>query len=331
MKNFSKSIPAAIITCIILIFCTGYFLFIYQKSIKQVHTIGVLPTVAFHDVIFRNCKVAMLDMDYKEDENIKFIYYGSLGNEPEKIKPIVDDMIASKVDIIFAMGTKMTHLVKALTDGTNIPIVFTSENPLEAGIVDNLLRPGGNLTGIYTEPSDERRFELLTQIFPNIKKIYIPFDPTDKASIRARTDINHIIPQLKIEPIFCELHNNDEVNAALTAIPEGVEAIFLIPDTLVGNQRRKDFIQVALNLKIPISSQGIPEVETDALLAYGPDLKEAGMQMARITSQIIKGVSPGDLPCEKAHSLIGINLKFANTIGITIPENILMQVDYLIR
>ena len=137
--------------------------------------------------------------------------------------------------------------------------------------------------------------------------------------------------ELGVELIAREVRNPEEVIAAIEHIPEEADAIFLLPDSLVST-RLSDLLKAADELQLPTSGANTEDVKTHGvLISYAMEQISAGKQAARLADQIFQGVKPADLPIEMAEFYLAINLKTAETIGLNIPDEILLQADTIIR
>lgn len=275
-------------------------------------------------------KDGMTSLGWIEGENVNYIFAG----EPVKgdaLSTTLQRMVEAKVDLIFTAGTPTGIAAHKATAGTNIPVVFgVIADPIVAGVMDNLIHPGGNMTGVMLSRNQAKRFELLLELVPDVKRVFIPFNPDDAAPTSAIVQIYELASNFGIELVEGLARNNDEVLRLLANIPEDIDAIFMLPDSTV-NARVDDLIAAAIKRKLPVSAPSLIQVERGALAAYGIIHHEAGMQAAHIANQILKGADPGNLPVETAEFHLGINLQTAGAIGLEIPFEILQQAEVIIR
>jgi putative ABC transport system substrate-binding protein len=221
-----------------------------------------------------------------------------------------------------------TQAAQRATAGTDIPVVFVPVNdPVGAGLVDNLRNPGGNITGITFGVQEARRLEWLIQVAPTIEQIYIPYNPEDRSAVLALETVSEAAPKLGVELITREVRNLEEITAAVENIPEEADAIFLLPDSLLGGRANK-FVE----LQLPTSAANPRDLADHGVLtSYGIEITAAGKQAARLADQILRGIKPADLPVETAEFYLAINLKTAEAIGLDISDEILLQADIIIR
>ncbi len=275
-------------------------------------------------------KDGMAELGYIEGENVSYIFEGS-PTGGDKLDAVLESMVEAEVDLIFTAGTPTGVAAHRVTKGTNIPVIFgVIADPIAAGVMGDLTRPDGNMTGVKLSQNQARRLELLLEIAPYAKHIFVPYNPEDAAPSSAVAQIDKIAPDLGIEIVEGEARNDSEVTEVLNNVPEDIDAIFLVPDSVV-NSRLDDVLALALDRKLPVSGPSTAQVEEGALTTYGFIHHEVGAQAARLADQVLKGANPGELPVETAEFFLAINLRTADAIGLEIPYEILQQAEIIIR
>ena len=234
------------------------------------------------------------------------------------------------VDLIFTAGTPTGVAAYRVTGESGVPVVFgVIANPLTAGVMTDLTRPGGNMTGVMLAQNQARRLSIFAEMLPARKRILVPFNPDDAAPASAVAQLPPIADQLGIELVLSEARNNDAVNQLLADFP-AVDAVFLVPDSTV-NRRLKDLLDLCEQRKIPVSGPSAAQVEAGALMTYGFIHKDAGAQAARIADRILRGADPATTPVETAESYLQVNLASAERIGLQISDNLLQRTDVILR
>jgi len=272
----------------------------------------------------------MAELGYIEGEDVTYIFEGS-PIKGDELDAFLKNLVEAEVDLIFTAGTPTGVAAHRITAGTNIPVVFgVIADPIVAGVMENLTRPDGNMTGVMLSQSQARRLELLLEIVPDIKRAFVAYNPEDAAPTSAVAQINELAPNLGIEIVEGKARNDSEVTELLNNIPEDIDAIFLVPDSMV-NSRLADVLAIAYDRKLPVSGPSTAQVEEGALTTYGFIHHEVGAQAARIAHHILKGADPGGYPVETAESYLAINLQVADAIGLEIPYEILQQAEIIIR
>ena len=288
-------------------------------------TIGVVSRVPSLDPVFEGFKSKMTGLGYIEGKSINYIYEGAI-TDPTKVDPYIQQLVKEDVDLILAITTDAATAAQKITGET--PIIFAPvNNPVEAGLVENLTKPGHNVTGITNAGGDPRRLQWLIDIDPQIKRVYVPYSADLLPSVTAFESINETAKELDIELVPYEIATIEQNAQAMTDIPGDVDAIFLVPDNNV-IPKIKDWSEAARQKKLPIS---VPQVFPGALTSFCFDSFKMGEQAARLAGQILKGAKPGDLPVENAEFFLTIDLATAQAIGLEISDAVLEQAHTLIR
>ena len=275
-------------------------------------------------------QAGLAELGYIEGENLTYIFAGGPVAKDD-LEAALQEMITAEVDLIFTAGTPVGVVAHQATQGTNIPVVFgVIADPIAAGVLTDLKNPGGNMTGVRLSQNEARRLELLLEIAPTAKRIFIPFNPTDSAPASSVATVLESATALGVEIITYEAPTDEDVTALLNNFPQDIDAIFLVPDSVV-NSRLQEILAVAEERKLPVSGPSTAQVEEGALTSYGFIHNEVGVQAARIADQILKGTPPGELPVEPAEFYLSVNLATAEKIGIEISDEILEQATLIIR
>jgi putative ABC transport system substrate-binding protein len=292
-------------------------------------TIGVVNLTPSMDSAWEGFKAGMAELGYVEGENVTYVYEGPTGSV-DKLDAAAQQLVAADVDLILSMTTPATQAAKRATDGTDIPVVFVPvTDPVAAGLVQSLRLPGGNLTGITTGGSEEKRLQWQAELVPNLKKVYVPYNP-DSSSKVSLAITQAAADKLGIELVLQVATTPDEVTAAIQAMPENVQAIFILSDGFMESQVDK-WVETATQHGLSLSSTNLALVDKGVLLAYGHRPYTAGQQVARLAEQILKGTRPADLPVERAEFFLAVNLKTAGSIGLNIPDTVLRQAETIVR
>ena len=296
----------------------------------ETYTIGVVNLAAAFDPILEGFKTGMEEAGYKEGENVTYLYEGPAAN-PDALDEVLENLKSQDVDLVLTFGTTATLKAKQLLEGTDIPVIFGPvTDPVSAGIVTDLINPGGNITGIRTGNPTPKRLEWLMTIAPEIKRIYVFNNPNDKSSAAAIEALAETASLYGVELVVRDAGNPEEIDAGLNAIPEDVDAIF-IPASAFFEAQISKFIDAANERKLPLAAPATANVWTGALTSFGHDNVPLGKQASRMAVQILSGVKPSDLPIENADLFLAINLLSANTIELNIPDEILRQAEIIVR
>jgi putative ABC transport system substrate-binding protein len=212
----------------------------------------------------------------------------------------------------------------------------TGDDPVEAGFVDNLARPGGNVTGlsILSRELGGKRLELLKEAVPKLARVAVLYDPANRASLH---EVKELLPadaralKLTIEP--WEIRAVDDFDKVFAALnkqrPDGLYVITAGP-VMRPNQKR--IVDFALKSRLPSLYSGRGNVEAGGLMSYGADQAESYRRVAYYVDKILKGAKPADLPVEQPTKFeLVINLKTAKQIGLTIPQRVLGRANKVIK
>jgi putative ABC transport system substrate-binding protein len=300
-----------------------------EKS--RTYTVGVINALPTLDQALAGFKKGMTERGYIEGETIRYVYNGAT-TDMDKLPASAQALLAAKVDLILSLTTPATLAAKRATEGIGLPVVFSVvTDPVGAEIVESMQHPGGNITGVAFGVQEARRLEWLVRIAPEIRHIYVPFNPMDKSPVLALKMVREAAAKLGVELITREVHDSETLDNAVFNIPAKADAVFLLPDSLMAT-RLTDMVTTANKRNLPTSAANISNVKRNQILtSFGKDLYLAGKQAARLVDQIFKGAGPADLPVETAEFYLAVNLKVAEMIGLTIPDEILRQAHLIVR
>lgn len=297
----------------------------------KTYTIGIVNTVPALEATITGFKEGMTRLGYIEGKNITYRYAGPTVHM-DKLDSVAQGLVETGTDLILSVTTMATKAVKKATAGSDLPVVFVPvTDPVGAGIVNSLRQPGGNITGVTFGSQEGRRLEWLIQLAPEIKKLYVPYNPEDQSALLALQTAREVAGKIGVDLMTRETRNPEELKAAIKNIPTQADAVFLLPDSLIST-RLSDLIKAATELKLPVSGVNVDVVKThNVLTSFGSDQILTGRQAARLADQIFRGIKPADLPVESAEYYLAINLKAAKAIDLDIPDEILRQANIIVR
>jgi putative tryptophan/tyrosine transport system substrate-binding protein len=296
----------------------------------KMYTIGVINPSPNQEDTIKGFKEGMAELGYVEGKNVTYVYAGSVG--AEKLDAVAQSLVNAKVNLILSITTSATQAAQKATAGGDIPVVFIPvTDPVRAGVVESLIKPGGNITGVTYSAQEGKRLEWLLQVAPTIKHIYIVYNPKDQSPVQALKTVSETAVQLGVELITREASTTEAADEAFKNIPREADAIFFLPDSVV-NAHVMNALKLAIELGLPTSGPNAKTVNAGALTAYGVDLAVAARkQAARLASQILQGAKPAELPVETAEFFSAINLKTAQAIDLDIPDATLRQANIIVR
>ena len=270
---------------------------------------------------------------YIEGKNFLIEYRGAEGKF-ETIPAIVAELVRLKVDVL------VLPLVGAIEAGrkatTTIPIVMiTQVDPVQAGLVASLARPGGNITGLATLQRDlsGKRLELLAEVVPRLSRVAILRSSDESVSMIGFREYETAARALKLQVQSIEMRgsNPDLAGAFQTALKARASALITITSNpLFRNSKR--VADLAIKNRLPSMYEGNSWVEAGGLMSYSANDLEIFRRAATYVDKILKGAKPAELPVEQPTKFqLIINLKTAKQIGLTIPPNVLARADRVIR
>ena len=271
------------------------------------------------------------DFGYTEGQNL-LIDYRYVQGKRDRIPELVAELLDLKVDIIVPMGPLAPVVAKIVK---NIPIVFgTSGDPVEAGIVNSLARPGRNATGVtfFASVLAGKRVELLKEAVPETTRLGVLANPNHAGeSVEfAETQAAANIMSVSVQRHTAQLA--DDFARAFNAIAkQRANGLITFPDALM-LAHRKEIAEFAAKLRLASLGGWSEFADAGGLMTYGPNLSDSFRRMAFYVDKIIKGAKPADLPIEQPTKFeLVINLKTAKQIGLTIPPNVLARADRVIK
>jgi len=276
-------------------------------------------------------RAGLRELGYVEGKNL-VIEFRWADDNYERLPQFAVDLARLKVDVIVTHGTPGAHA--ALKATTTIPIVMaTAGDALLTGLVTNLARPEGNITGsIFFNPElAAKRLEVLRDTFPRIKRIAVLKNPDNPAMAPVLAAMEQTARALKLELQQIGARNPKDFDGAFTAMAKSrAEAVVAIEDAML-NGNLKQIADLAIQRRIP--AIGLPEfADAGALLAYGVNLVQMFRHSAVFVDKLFKGTPIKQLPVERATTFeTVINLKTARTLGVKFPDSIKLRADRVIE
>jgi putative ABC transport system substrate-binding protein len=251
----------------------------------------------------------------------------------DRLPALASELVKLKVDIIVAIGTAAARAAANATK--TVPIVFTRvADPVALGLVPNLARPRGNITGLAVNTTEiaAKRLELLLQAVPGLRRIDIVWDPSfPPAEIELRRT-QEPTRSLRVELHMFPVRDVGEFEKALATVTrEHVGAIEVLPATVFTGQRQR-IADLVAKARLPAMFQRREFVVAGGLMSYGPSYAEMYRRAAIYVDKLVKGAKPADLPVEQPTRVeLVVNTKTAKALGLTIPPSLLLRADQVIE
>jgi putative ABC transport system substrate-binding protein len=304
------------------------------QQATTVQTVGYLtdesPTLG--STSFEIIAKALSQLGYVEGHNITFEPRYA-GDKNALLPRLAAELVLAKVNVIVAVGTPATRAAENAT--ATIPIIFSRISDLIAlGLVQNLARPGGNLTGVSVISHDlaAKRLELLVQFIPGIRRVGVLWDPTFQSAPLELKEIERAAASLNIDLTPLAVQRAEQIEAAVHDLMEQRgQALYVVPGLLFTELRQR-VAEIAIKNRIPTMLSRKENVEAGGLMSYGPNYADMYRRAASYVDRILKGAKPSDLPVEEPNTVeLVINLKTAKAIGIMVPQSLLVAADEVIE
>jgi len=276
-------------------------------------------------------KQALHALGWIEGRNIQFIYRWSAGDVAHA-RQFANELLDLRSDVILANTTPIAIAVRDTTRTT--PTVFVQvSDPVTAGVVQSLARPGGNLTGFTNfEPSIASKWlELLKRVAPNVTRLAYLFNP-DTAPLFYASAVEASAPVLSVKPFAAAVRNADEMEGVIEQFARASDgALLVLPDLFTATNRRS-IVALAARHRLPAVYPARYFVAGGGLMSYGIELLETYRQAAAYVDRILKGERPSDLPVQQPTKFeFVINLKTAHALGLEVPDKLLVAADEVIE
>jgi putative tryptophan/tyrosine transport system substrate-binding protein len=307
-----------------------------QQPAGRVYRVGYLAGGSQQTQLYliKAFEEGLRSLGYRVGQNI-VIEYRFADGEVQRLPALAADMIRLGVDVIVSGNSLST--VAAMKATSTIPIVMTSSaDPVSAGFVASLARPGGNVTGFSLDSGNEgemqgKRLGLLKETLPNLTRVGMLWNPDGLVPARLES-MREVTHPLGLKLVAVEARGLDTLEQAFaTMVREQMQAFILVTDTVLFNYRQQIGV-MAIRNRLPATSSLREFAEAGLLLSYGPDFQTLYSGAAVFVDKIFKGAKPADLPVEQPTKFERVvNLKTAKALGIDMPPTLLARADEVIE
>jgi putative ABC transport system substrate-binding protein len=253
------------------------------------------------------------------------------GGKPDRLAGLAEELVRLKVDVIVASTTPGILAAKKAT--TTIPIVMGgSADPVGTGLVASLARPGGNITGLsmLAPDLDGKRVELLKEVVPKLSRVTMILDPANRGMLLRVKEAEAAAEGWGVKLQRLEVQEPYDFEKALSELTKERAGSLLVAGLFV--TYRRQIVELAAKNRIPAHYDTGEFVEAGGLLSYGPSIADLHRRAATYVDKILKGTKPAELPVEQPMKFdFIVNLKSAKQIGLTIPPNVLVRADRVVR
>lgn len=321
MKKGLKIVSAILLTVALLMSvtaCSG-------TGSSKVIRIGIVQIVEHPSLnTIREAFIEQLaSKGFKEGENIEIDYQNAQG-EQTNLNTICQKFVADKCNLIVAIATPSAQAAANMTQ--DIPVLFSAcTDPIGSGLVANLEKPGGNVTGTSDAVSAEKIMELAKRITPDIKKIGALYNSSETNSISVINNLKEYAAKNGMEVIEGTVTNSSEVQQVTQSLAGKVDAIFSPIDNTIADAMPV-VAQVTESTKMPMYVGADSMVNDGGLATYGVNYTVLGQETGNMAAEILNGTKPGDIPVRTISDVeIYVNVATAEAIGVTIPADVLSE------
>ena len=269
-------------------------------------------------------------LGYIEGKNI-LVEYRFAEGKPEQLAEAAVELTRLSPNVIFALGGDVIPAAQKATK--TIPIVmWASNDPVQMGFVASLAHPGGNITGVtlILDQLAGKRLALLKEIAPNISRVAVLWNP-DHADPEFR-EMQRAAQSMKVRLQSLEVRQADDFDGGFQAATKAKSQALIVVSSRLINLQRQRILDYAAKSRIPLVGDWGSWTPDGGLMSYGPSISEMTRRAAVHVDKILKGAKPADIPVERPTKFeLVINLNAAKQIGLTIPPNVLVRADRVIR
>jgi putative ABC transport system substrate-binding protein len=277
-------------------------------------------------------KQGLRELGYVEGKNI-VIEWRSAEGKLDRLPELAAELVRLKVDVIVSPGPQVTRPLKEAT--STIPIVMAQDtDPVGSGFVASLARPGGNITGLATLAPEMagKQLEIMKEIVPKLSRMAIIGNSSNPGDAIALRETVLAASAADTYLRYLDVLDPKDIETAFRAATRGRADALLVLGNPVLNAHRKQVVELAAKHRLPASYARPEYIEAGGLMYYGTNYNDLFRRAATYVDKILKGAQPGDIPVEQPIRFeFIVNLKAAKQIGLTIPPNVLVRADRVIR
>jgi putative tryptophan/tyrosine transport system substrate-binding protein len=305
-----------------------------QQPASKMRLVAVLESATTrsddpHITVFRK---QLAELGWQEGRNAQ-IEIRSGESNISKARSSAAELVAMRPDALLATNTQMVQLVESQT--RDIPIVFVDvPDPIGSGLVSNLARPGGNVTGFTNfEPSVAGKWlEFLKEIAPGLKRVAVLLQAGNSTAFGYEKAIEAAAPTFAVEVYPASARDGPSIDSTIENLAQQPDSGLIVPPSALAVQYRERIVALAMQYRLPAMYPYDEFISSGGLIGYGIDRRALYRQAATYVDRIFKGEKAGDLPVQAPTKFeLVINLKTAKSMGLTIPQSVLLLADEVIE
>lgn len=298
-----------------------------KNNRNKIFTVGITQIASNPgiDAIRQGFLEEMEKLGYKEGVNIKY-YQTNANGDMAVAQSIAQKYVSDKCDLIFPITTPSSQACAKAIKGTDIPLVFGAvTDPVAAGLVDSLERPGGNISGTIDKWPVAEQFDLLLQLVPNVKKIGVIYNPGETNSEANIKEVEKVCNTRNLALVKVPVSNTNEVYSAAQSLVGRCDSFYIPADNTVITAMEA-VVKVSEQNKIPLLPGVSSNIEQGGFGTIGPDYFDIGVESAKIADKVLKGKKAGDIPIATAKRFeYFFNTRSAKATGVNISEDLLVK------
>ena len=300
-------------------------------QMKRVGVLMALANNALGQGLAKEFQQELQRLGWTDGRNVAIEYRWGEGHI-ERGAEFAAEFVQLKVDVIVSASTPSTASAKEAT--SVIPIVMVGNgDPIGAGLIASLARPGGNVTGMTIQETDlgGKRLALLHELVPGLRRLAILVNANNASGVLVMQKVEAAAGALGLEVIRLEIRRAEEIAPACKALKGPALAVYVAADPLMMDNALQ-INTLALGARLPTMHSRREQLEAGGLMSYGPDLRDRYRRAAVFVDKILRGAKPADIPVEQPTKFdLVINLRTAKALGLTIPETLLATADEVIQ
>jgi putative tryptophan/tyrosine transport system substrate-binding protein len=312
----------------------GLFVPVNARAQKR-RRIGALVIIPMDRLASHPVWIEFLDAlrtyGWNEGNNLEIIARGT-GGDQRKVPVLADELLSAGVELVLAVDTPSTEALLQRT--RTVPIIFTGvADPVAAGLVSSLARPGGNATGLSNDLTDlnDKYVEFSRELVPGLRRLAVMFNPENQASARGFHRIETPASTFGVEVVPTPVASLEQLEPALAALARERPQVLIVHPALPFSLHTARIAEFAIRHGIAPLGNTTNQVRDGCLLSYGHDPAELFRRVAYYVDRILRGAAPRDLPVELTKVRLTINLATARALGVTVPASMLVRADEVIR
>jgi len=298
-----------------------------QQRTSPIRRIGIIDDGPLWD----HFRQGLRELGYIEGQTV-VIDYRSAEGKPDRLAAVASELARLPVDVIVTFGTAAAYAAKEAT--TTIPIVMMVGDPVRSGLVTNLARPGGNITGYTVLGPDiaAKRLQLLKEAFPTISRVAFLWNPKNASHAAYLEEWKSAAPGLGVKMLFVAVSSSDEFDSAFAAMMRERPDAFTMSADPLHQPHIGWIIEFLAKNRLPAMYMLRENVIAGGLMSYGASVPDLFRRAASYVHKILQGTNPADLPVQQPVKFeLVINLKTAKALGSTIAESFLLRADEVIE